>query len=189
MNPVPLRSMRNVDRPVSTTVAPVITGIGFNRLTEIEPETLLTSTLVADIVAELSKEIVAGAAYTPAVEMTPIAEFPPVTPLTDQMTELSSKPVADAVNVVLDPARMLLAPWIVTEAVSPMLAGAREIPQPTPEANSKMLAKTRAVCRRRKDVNASGCRTPASVCKVQALAVDNLKNAKVRQRVEFMRTI
>src|ERR1700678_1489316 len=81
---------------------PVICGIGFHTATELDPVTLVFELSAAETVIVSGEGSVAGAVYTPLVEIAPTLAFPPATPLTDQV---SVSFVIDGTNVCVDPTR------------------------------------------------------------------------------------
>jgi len=62
---------------------------------------------------------VAGGVYRPLAEMVPVADAPPVTPLTCQRTAVLVVFVTVAVNCVVPPSRTWLAPLIATCGLAP----------------------------------------------------------------------
>jgi hypothetical protein len=74
------------------------------------PDAVVSATLVALTVTEAGLGGVAGAVYSPLVEIVPTVEFPPVTPFTDQVTPVLVVFVTVAVNC--------WAPEVWTEALA-----------------------------------------------------------------------
>src|SRR5436305_14561765 len=62
------------------------TGIGFCRLTELLPKTVLSAVLVAVTFSGFGAGRLKGALYFPVASMVPKVALPPATPFTDQLT-------------------------------------------------------------------------------------------------------
>src|SRR5207245_600149 len=67
-------------------------------VTKAEADFVVSAALVAFTVTVAGLGTVAGAAYSPEVEMVPVVELPPVNPLTLQVTALLLLPVTTALN-------------------------------------------------------------------------------------------
>ena len=80
----------------------LICGIGFHTATELEPLTVAFAVSIAEIVIVSGEGSVAGAVYTPLVEIVPTVAFPPATPFTDHV---SVSFVIDGTNVCVEPTR------------------------------------------------------------------------------------
>jgi len=83
------------------------TGIGFSSVTVTLAEMFASAALTAITVNVFGLGRLAGAVYIPAELIVPVAALPPVTPFTNQFTELFAEPVTVALNGCEAPNRTL----------------------------------------------------------------------------------
>jgi hypothetical protein len=115
-----------------------ITGVGFHKVTALCPAALESAALTASTVTVLAPGIVAGAVYTPVELTVPVADAPPVTPFTCQVTLALEFPVTVAVNGCESPARTV-AEFGETLTVT-CGGGAPGFPDPDPAVRPAQLA-------------------------------------------------
>jgi hypothetical protein len=119
-NPLPFTVMAIAPAGTDVGAMPVRTGTGFCKVTALLPVAEELAELTALTVTVLEPETVLGAVYKPEALIVPVAEAPPATPLTFQVTAVFEDPVTVALKVFVAPARTLaLAGETMTVTLEP----------------------------------------------------------------------
>lgn len=112
--------IESVKFPASTAVGAMLlnTGKGFHSVTLLFPFALESDVLTASIVTLFGFGRLAGAVYMPEELIVPLAELPPATLLTCQVTDWLDVPLTLAVNDRVPPIRTFAEPG-ETETLTP----------------------------------------------------------------------
>jgi hypothetical protein len=121
-NPLPTAVIVNVPDEIDDGAILVSVGIGFSKVTALLPKAVASAALTARTVTALELGAAPGAVYAPDELIVPVAEEPPVTPFTCQLTALFDDPVTVAVNVCDAPGRRFAVPG-ETETAMPEAEG------------------------------------------------------------------
>jgi hypothetical protein len=106
-NPLPFTVIANAPAGTDGGAMPASTGTGFCNVTALLPVAVESAELTARTVTVLEPGTVLGAAYTPDELIVPVAELPPATPFTSQVTERFDEPLTVALKDCIAPARTL----------------------------------------------------------------------------------
>jgi hypothetical protein len=117
-----------------------ITGVGFHKVTALCPAAVESATLTASTVTVFGFGSVAGAVYTPVELTVPVADAPPVTPFTCQVTLELEVPVTATVNGCESPARTVAEFGETLTVTFGGGGGAPGLPDPDPVVRPAQLA-------------------------------------------------